>query len=150
MRNGFPSTMFDAITGKFLNNQFIPKAAVTTVPKKLCVIVVPYLGLLSIFVNRKLKRIVHKFYPRTDLRIVYKRGNSIRNLFAYKDKLPINSLSSVVYKIQCDVCGPSAAYIGKTINTISRAFLRSKRTSKSFYQKVSVTRTSHERHQPSV
>ena len=108
--------------GKFLNNQFSPKAAVTTVPKKRCVIVVPYLGPLSIFVNRKLKRLVHKFYPSTDLRIVYKRGNSIRNLFAYKDKLPIDSLSSVVYKIQCDVCGPSAAYIGKTINTIQERF----------------------------
>ena len=110
------------MSGKFLNNQFSPKAAVTTVPKKRCVIVVPYLGPLSIFVNRKLKRLVHKFYPSTDLRIVYKRGNSIRSLFAYKDKLPINSLSSVVYKIQCDVCGPSAAYIGKTINTIQERF----------------------------
>ena len=114
--------MFDTITGKFLNNQFSPKAAVTTVPNKHCVIVVPYLGPLSIFVNRKLKRLVHKFYPSTDLRIVYKRGNSIRNFFAYKYKLPINSLSSVVYKIQCDVCGPSAAYIGKTINTIQERF----------------------------
>ena len=54
--------------------------------------------------------------------IVYKRGNSIRNLFAYKDKLPINSLRGVVYKIQCDVCGLSAAYIGKTINTIQERF----------------------------
>ena len=50
----------------------------------------------------------------------------MKNLFAYKDKLPINSQSSVVYKIQCDVCGPSAAYIGKTINTIQERFYGAK------------------------
>ena len=107
MYNGFPSAMFDSITGKFLNNQFSPKADAMTVPKKHCVIVVPYLRPLSTFVNRKLKRLVHKCYPSTDPRIVYKRGNSIKK------------------KIQCDVSGPSVVYkyIGKNYKHYSRVFL---------------------------
>ena len=89
MHNGFPSVIFDTITymGKFLNNQSSPKAAVMTLPKICYIIVIPYSWATTNFVNRKLKRLAHKLYPFTDLRIAYKRGNSIENLFVCKDKL---------------------------------------------------------------
>ena len=58
-------------------------------PKKICLLVLPYLGPLSIYVNRKIKRLVNKFYPTIELRIVYKRGLSIQNLFSYEDQLPL-------------------------------------------------------------
>ena len=56
------------------------------------------------------------------MNIVFKRGRTIKNMFSYKDKLPIKCNSGVVYKIQCEVCGPSAAYVGKTVNTLHERF----------------------------
>ena len=43
-------------------------------------------------------------------------------MFSYKDKLPIKCSNGVVYRIQCEVCGPSAAYVGKTVNTLHERF----------------------------
>ena len=40
----------------------------------------------------------------------------------YKDNFPLKCNSSVVYKIECESCGSSATYVGKTINTIHERF----------------------------
>ena len=50
------------------------------------------------------------------------RELSIRNLFSYKDQLPLKCSSGVVYYICCKSCGPSQTYIGKTINTVHERF----------------------------
>ena len=46
-------------------------------------------------------------------------------MFAYKDKLPLSCRSGVVYYTQCEKCGPSAAYVGKTKNTLHERFYSS-------------------------
>ena len=40
----------------------------------------------------------------------------------YKDKFLPRCRSRVVYHIQCEACGPSAAYVGKTVNTLYERF----------------------------
>ena len=50
-----------------------------------------------------------------------KQRNSTIN-FNYKDKFPIACRSMVVYHIHCRKCGPSQAYIGKTVNTLYERF----------------------------
>ena len=82
----------------------------------------PYLGPLSILIKRRLKRLISKFYPLIELKIVFKRGNTIKNMFSYKDRFPLKNSSSVVYQVQCEACGPSAVYVGKTVNTIYERF----------------------------
>ena len=120
--NGFPAWQFHNIVSRFLSFIYNPKPAQPIAPKKTCLLVLPYLGPLSIYVNRKIKGLVNKFYPTIGLRIVYKRGLSIRNLFSYKDQLPLKYSSGVVYYICCKSCGLSQAYIGKTINTVHERF----------------------------
>ena len=39
-------------------------------------------------------------------------------MFNYKDRFPVSCRSKVVYCICCKKCGPSQAYIGKTVNTL--------------------------------
>ena len=102
--------------------RFYPKATQQTAPKKTCMLVLPYLGPLSIHVNRKIKRLANKFYPHIELGIVYRGGLSIRSLFSYKDQLPLKCSSGVMYYICCKSYGPSQAYIGKTINTVHERF----------------------------
>ena len=43
-------------------------------------------------------------------------------MFSYKDKFPLRCRSRVVYHIQCEACGPRAAYVGKTVNTLYERF----------------------------
>ena len=43
-------------------------------------------------------------------------------MFSFKDKLPHQCRSGVVYYTQCVKCGPSQAYVGKTINTLYERF----------------------------
>ena len=85
IRNGFPKWQFELIVNKLLTSVYNPKTTQQTAPKKTCMLILPYLGPLSVYVNRKIKRLVNKFYPLIELRIVYRRGLSIRNLFSYKD-----------------------------------------------------------------
>ena len=122
INNGFPAWQFDNVVSRFLTSIYAPKEKQQTVPKKRCLLVLPYLGPMSVYVNRKLKRLVNRYYPTIEFRIVYRRGMSIRNLFSYKDQLPTKCLSGVVYYICCKSCGPSQAYIGKTINTVYERF----------------------------
>ena len=122
LKNGFSSFMFKSNVYKFLNKQYSPEVPIATVHKKHVMFVIPYLGPLSILIKRRLKKLVSRFYPLVELKIIYKRGNTIKNLFSYKDTFPLKNSGGVVYHIQCEACGPSAAYVGKTINTIHERF----------------------------
>ena len=76
--------------------------------------VMPYLGNMSVVLKRDILKLVRKFYPSVDVKIVYKRGLRISNMFKFKDCFPLKCKSGIVYSIQCNKCGQSAAYIGKT------------------------------------
>ena len=84
--------------------------------------VLPYLGPISVFIKRRVTKLVSKFYPLVDLKIIYRRGRTIGSLFPYKDRFPLKCNSHVVYKTQCEACGSSATYVGKTINTVYERF----------------------------
>ena len=122
LKNGFPLGWFDNTVGKFLNKQYLPEEKRYTVPKRAVTMVLPYLGPLSIVIRRRLRRLIVKYYPLTEFNIVFKRGRTIRSMFSYKDKFPLRCRSRVVYHIQCEACGPRAAYVGKTVNTLYERF----------------------------
>ena len=122
LKNGFSSFIFDSNVCKYLNNQYTPKPSNPTVLKKRIIFVMPYLGPLSILIKRRLKRLISKFYPLVELKIVFKRGNTIKDMFSYKDRFPLKNSSGVVYQVQCEACGSSATYIGKTANKIHERF----------------------------
>ena len=77
---------------------------------------------MSVLLKRNIYQLVRKFYPSVELKIIFKRGLRISNLFNFKDKLSLKSQSGVVYYINCNKCGQSAAYIGKTKNTLYERF----------------------------
>ena len=82
----------------------------------------PFLGPLSYVLSKRLKGIICKYYPSVDLKIVFKRGFNISNMFKFKDVLPLKCRSGVIYHTMCKKCGPSAAYLGKTKNTLYERF----------------------------
>ena len=51
-------------------------------------------------------------YPTAKLKVVFKSGMKIGSLFKFKDSIPSNIRSLVVYQFTCSSC--NATYIGKT------------------------------------
>ena len=72
--------------------------------------------------KRDILKLVRKFYPSVDIKIIFKRGTQIANLFSFKDRFPLKCASGIVYYIECKKCGQRAAYIGKTKNTLYERF----------------------------
>ena len=127
-RNGFPTHVIDLCVGKFLDRYHADNGTNNITlgcPKKEVIISLPFLGPMSYVIKRKLLRLVQKFYPSVDLKIVFRRGYRISSMFSYKDKFPLSCTSGIVYYIQCNKCGHSAAYIGKTINSLYERFYAS-------------------------
>lgn len=123
--NGFPTYLIDQVTSKVLmryHAQQDNQQDTQQPDRERVYIALPYLGPVSIILKRQLTKLVQKFYPSVQLKVVFRRGFRISNLFNYKDKFPIACRSMIVYYIQCKKCGPSQAYIGKTINSLYERF----------------------------
>ena len=120
--NGFPKKLVEECVSRILEGFYTPKIPVHTVPRKELMVIMPYLGQMSVVLKRDILKLVKKFYPTVELKIVYKRGFQLSNMFNFKDKFAPKCLSNIVYYIQCSKCEQRSAYIGKTINTLYERF----------------------------
>ena len=89
-----------------------PRKPTTTVPKKETILGLPYLGVKSKIVTKRLKTCINKFYGCIDLRVIFQRARRIKSFFPYKDIINRSQMSKVVYKASCWDC--QDFYIGKT------------------------------------
>ena len=71
-----------------------------------------FLGKISIQVKKKLCQIFREVAPNIKLRVIFKSPNRLRNSFSFKDKLPQNLDSMLLYRFTCDTC--NCVYIGET------------------------------------
>ncbi|KAL5251127.1 hypothetical protein ACHWQZ_G016744 [Mnemiopsis leidyi] len=101
--NGFPTHLIDQVTSKVLmryHAQQDNQQDTQQPDRERVYIALPYLGPVSIILKRQLTKLVQKFYPSVQLKVVFRRGFRISNLFNYKDKFPIACRSMIVYYIQ--------------------------------------------------
>ena len=77
------------------------------VPKKPLFLVLPYLGLLSLQTRTKLRKSLKGILNCCKLQIVFKSQNKLTNAFRFKDRIPKELTSGVVYKFQCGLCNES-------------------------------------------
>ena len=129
VKNGFTKDFVSGIINKVLC-KFHYKMDVsppnnTGQQKKEVLFCIPYLGPMSYLLKRNITRLVHKFYPGVKIKVIFRRGFRIMDMFNRKDKFPLSCKSGVVYYIACRNCGPSQAYIGKTINSLYERFYQS-------------------------
>ena len=111
-KNSFPEFFIDRCVKAFLDKIFIVKKVVTTVPKKELRICLPFLGKQSLEIKSKLCKFMSKNFPQCKLQVIFNSNNRIRNFFNFKDKIPLNVRSHILYRYTCDGC--KAIYIGKT------------------------------------
>ena len=76
----------------------------STSEEKVITLSLPYLGVIS----RKLKRSITKHFksniPNCKLRIIFSAKRRLKNFFRYKDIIPRDIQSHLVYKIPCSEC----------------------------------------------
>ena len=88
----------------FLDKKYRVRGKVITVPEKTLVLVLPYLGPLSLQIRTKLRKSLKVILNCCKLQIVFKSQNKLAKAFRFKDRIPKELISGVVYKFQCGFC----------------------------------------------
>ena len=95
-----------------INKLVIKRPQVTTVEKKTLILSLPYLGDISLQTRTKLRKSFKSILNCCKLQIVFKSQRKLANVFRFKDRLPFDLVSGVVYKYTCGRCNSS--YYGET------------------------------------
>ena len=108
-KNLYPEHFFDKCIKMFLDK----KMRVThTVGKRELKISLPFLGNYSNQVKKKISRLASEFCENTKISIVWNSPRKLRNLFVFKDRLPMRLRSKILYRFTCNGC--NSIYLGKT------------------------------------
>ena len=84
-----------------------------TVPKKPLFLVLSYLGPLSLQTRTNIRKSLKGIFSCSKLKIVFKSKNKLANALRFKDHIPKELTSSVVYKFQWGHCNES--YYGECV-----------------------------------
>ena len=88
-KNSYPRDFVDKCIKEFLDRVLVRKVVVGTVPKKDLMIVLPYLGKLSLQIRTRINRVMRSKLPHCNLRIVFQTKCKLINFFTFKDKIPV-------------------------------------------------------------
>ena len=117
LKNGCPEDFINKCFKKFLDNMHIVKETTLTVEKKSLVLVLPYLGSISLQTRTKLKKSLKNILNCCKLQIVFKNKTRLGNNFHFQDQIPKDLTSGVVDKFQCGLCNES--YYGECIRHLN-------------------------------
>ena len=90
----------------------MPKRILITVPKKDVLIVLPFLGQFSLNLRSRLYNCFNKTLPQCNIKVIFQSKNHLSNLFRFKDSIPKELRSHIVYKFLCSNC--NITYYGET------------------------------------
>ena len=117
LKNGYSEDFINKCFKKFLDNIHIVKETTLTVERKSLVLVLPYFGSISLQTRTKLKKSLKNILNCCKLQIVFKNKTRLGNNFHFKDQIPKDFTSGVVYKFQCGLCNES--YYGECIRHLN-------------------------------
>ena len=102
-QNRFPSQLTDHIIKRFLNKQYLVDIKPSSILKLPIFLFLPYLGVNSIHLKKRLTKFLGKIYPL---------NTPIGSLFPFNDHAHSHVCSSFVYKFTCSNC--QVTHYGKT------------------------------------
>ena len=130
VKNGFSSNFIERKVKAFLDSTRRTTPTLDTCEKKKIYFSMPYFGEQSVEMIKELRRTLSGFYPHLSFHFVQVNKQTIGSLFSYKDRLPNELKSSLIYKYSCASC--NASYIGSTtrklIERVSEHLGKSPRT----------------------
>ena len=112
-KNGYSENFLEKCFKKFLNSIHLVKENVPTVVKKHLLLVFPYLGIILLQTRTKIQQALKCALNCCKLEIVFKCQTMHSYSFRYKDPIPKDLISGVVYKVQFCLC--SESYYGEII-----------------------------------
>jgi hypothetical protein len=110
--NGYPIFIFERHVRNFLNQIFEPPPTVATVPKQQCYISLPFYGHNAQLFITKLQDQLSEIYPHLSIRFCQRNSFTIGSFFRFKDRIPREMLSNIIYEFKCRDC--NASYIGSS------------------------------------
>ena len=108
--NGYPTQFIDRSIKQFLQKLYVTKTIQDTVNKKQLLIVLPFLGVQSFLVRKRIESCIRNIIPYCSLRIVCQSKTRLSSLFWFKDIMPKEISSHLVYNFTCSCC--NATYYG--------------------------------------
>ena len=111
-KNGFNHNFTNSYLGKQLQKLLNPSAPKLRADKAILYFPIIFTGKRSFIFQNNLSKLLREFYPQLTIRVIFKPGLTMQRLFKFKDRIPIELQSSVIYKYECRCC--SATYFGKT------------------------------------
>ena len=111
LKNGYPQSFIDNCFKTFLDKLFIKSPEISTVEKKTLILSLPYLGNISLQKRTKLKKSFRGKLNCCKLQIVFKSQRKPASVFRFKDHLPYDLVSEVVYKYTYGSC--KSSYYGE-------------------------------------
>ena len=119
--NGYPATLIDSCIKSFLDKMYNSRDKVHTYSKKIIYFCLPFTGHHGLQIRSQLQKFLSSAYPHISLRVVFRPSFRLSNFFPFKDKIPCELRSHVVYLYKCQCCG--ALYVGQTPDTYTRVSL---------------------------
>ena len=112
-KNGYPRHFVDKCIKTFFDKISTPKRTVLTASRKEFRICLPFLGTESLRVRSNLLKFAKTYLPGScKLQIIFSSDNRLGDYFRFKDKIPLNCRSFILYKFMCNKC--NLVYYGKT------------------------------------
>ena len=113
LKNNFPAKFIDRCIKLFFDKLFLKKKEKNpTVPRKVITISLPFMGKDSLKIRSKLIKIAQSYFFACKLQVIFNSSKRLGSFFNFKDKVPLNARSLVLYKFTCSSC--NTAYVGKT------------------------------------
>ena len=100
-----------------MDNIHVVKETTLTVKMKLLVLVFPYLSSISLQTKTKMKKPLKNILNCCKLQIEFKNKTRLSSNFHFKDRIPNDLTSGVVYKFQCGLCNES--YYGECMRHLN-------------------------------
>ena len=91
---------------------FIRRPQFITVEKKTLFLSLPYLAQISLQTRTNLRKSLEDLLNSYQLQIVFKSQRKLSTVFRFKDRLPSDLVSGIVYKYSCSRC--NSTYYGET------------------------------------
>ena len=104
--------LIDQCVKTFLNKIYLPKRILITVPKKDVLTVFSFLGQFSLNLRSRLYNCFNKTLPRCSIKVIFQSKIGLSNLFQFKDSIPKELRSLIVYKFLWSNC--NITYYGET------------------------------------
>ena len=119
--NGFPKYVVYKEINKFIKRIQHPTPTVPTVEKRKVYASIGYYGKISESLKAEINKLIETVYPQVDFRLCLVNGFTINSMFSFKDSLPIELRSSIIYKYSCAHCA-SGTYVGSTMRAAYMRF----------------------------